>query len=234
MYGGVRIHATGLGRAMLPLGIWIAASLLLAYAPVWFQRKLMMGIHLPVCMIAAVGLDDLARRVSTGRKWAYAGVVVASLAFTAVTHVRNFDVLRNDVRQDVGAFYVTPDLRRAFRFLAEHTDPDSVVLAAYEATRLIPGAAGNTVTYGHWAQSIDVRAHVAWLRRVFGPPGAMSAADRQRELRESAIDYVFIDQTMLREWLRGRIPEWLATVGATVYSGPGVRIIEVAKEHGKR
>lgn len=108
------------------------------------------------------------------------------------------------------------------------------MLAAYEATRFIPGAAGNTVTCGHWAQSIDLQAHVAWLRRIFGPPGATSAADRQRELKESAIDYVSIDQTMLREWLRGRIPGWLATVGATVCSGPGVRIIEVAKEHGKR
>jgi len=120
----------------------------------------MTGIHTPVCRIAAIGLEDLARRV-------FAGVVAVSVALTTAIHVRNFDAVR--------------------------TDADSVVLAAYESIRLLPGAAGNTVTYGHWAQSVDVAAHVAWPRRVFKPPGGMSPSDRRRALGEFSIDYVLVD-----------------------------------------
>jgi hypothetical protein len=44
----------------LPL-FWVAVTALLVYSPVWFQRHMVLGLHLPVCIVAAVGLSRRAR-----------------------------------------------------------------------------------------------------------------------------------------------------------------------------
>src|SRR5262249_19348159 len=61
----IRPAVAGLGQRLMPV-VWGAVGFVLPYLPFTFQRKLVMGLHLPLAFLAAVGAVALARWV-TGR-----------------------------------------------------------------------------------------------------------------------------------------------------------------------
>lgn len=225
LVGLARALAEKRAARLVTLLVWIAAALALAYAPVWFQRHLIMGVHIPVCALAAVGVCDLARRVCGARPRLRIALVVALVAATTPTHYANYRDALEAAREDPAAYYVPEGLAAALDFLGRNAPSEALVLAHPETARLIPGASGNGVTLGHWAQSVDADEHLRWLRRLFSPGGS---AQKLRMLRGSRIDYVFVDGAMRRHWLGGGTPGWLAEVGETIYDRDGVRIVRVA------
>src|SRR5205823_5402592 len=56
-----------------------------------------------------------------------------------------------------GAYYLSNEKMEGLRFLSTHSDPNDVVFATIATSRLIPAFAGNTVVWGHWAMSIDLK-----------------------------------------------------------------------------
>jgi hypothetical protein len=50
------------------LVVWFSLSVLLAYAPFWFQRKLIVGAHIPVCILAAVALAFFFSRIQNPQR----------------------------------------------------------------------------------------------------------------------------------------------------------------------
>jgi hypothetical protein len=229
LYGTVQIWRSKSLDRFTPLLIWITASLALAYTPIWFQRKLIMGIHIPVSLIAAVGLTGLARWLSFGKRPLFAAIATGIVLVSGATHLQVVTAMAEEMRQDPTAYFVPAPLEQAFRFLGTQTDPDSVVLAHYHAARHIPGASGNTVTLGHWAQSVDLEQQMHWLGTLFSRTGSLSAAQRQAALRASSIDYVLLEPRMLEQWLGGNVPAWLDAMGETVYDADGVRVIEIKR-----
>lgn len=226
LFGLARASAEHRVGRLVTIVVWVAAALGLAYAPVWFQRRLVMGIHIPVCLLAAIGVCDLARRASRGRAAVRIALVIGLVATTTPTHYVNYREALESARDDPAAYYVPESLAAALRFLDEHVPSEAVVLAHPHAARLIPGASGNAVTLGHWAQSVGNDQHLRWLRSLFAPGHGL---DKVNMLRSSRIDYVFVDASMRRYWLGGETPGWLADVGETVYDRDGVRIVRVER-----
>ncbi len=46
--------------------LWFLMSVVFAYFPFWFQRKLIFGAHIPLCILAAVSLRPHARKATNG------------------------------------------------------------------------------------------------------------------------------------------------------------------------
>ena len=214
----------------LPL-FWVAATALLVYAPVWFQRHMALGVHVPVCIVAAVGLERVAARASAGRSALFAALVVVVVAASALTQLHNISAGERAVRRDTGDYYLPEQLAQVFEALRSRSDPQDRVLAHPSIAVQIPGRTGNTVLLGHWAQSVDARDTRRWLGFLFAPlpdePAARAVAERRASLAERRVRYLLVDPRMRREWFRGPAPEWLAHDFAPVFQAGPYTLLEV-------
>jgi len=202
------IFRRGRAAESWPLLMWMLGSLDLAYFPVWFQRKLLGGLHLPVCLLAGIGADSILPAPASGlASW---GLGFALVAFSGATHAVNY---RSAMRQlsDPGLvqYYVPRELAALMDDLRAQKRPDEIVLASIPISELIPGWSGNTVVYGHWAQTVDQAERDAWVAKVLSPASGLSAAERRSALRAEGIAYVLVDGE-LRKSLGGELPAWLA------------------------
>ena len=217
-------------RYALPI-IWIVISFLAAYSPVWFQRKLLFGIHVPLCILGALGLDSIVKKLTEKRASLALPLCAFALCLTVPTHVQVFEMFRKAIRKDPLAYYVPSRYTKAFAFLDAHSSPDDVVLADYATSRLLPGLAGNTVVFGHWAQSVDRKERMQWVGSLFSKATSPADVDgKKRRLLNSDIDYIFVDGPMRRDWFHGNTPGWLFTCASMAYSGDGIDLLRLKKQ----
>jgi hypothetical protein len=178
------------------IALWFLLSLILAYFPFWFQRKLIFGAQIPLCIISGIVFEAILVRwvAKPWRKWAWISAAVALLPLSTATSCyllvsENKEVSAN---QD-GSYYLSDELFDGLRILSDRTRPDQIVFARALTSRLIPALAGNTVVWGHWAMSIDSKERQSALAKSLGPGSALSAEARASEFWGSGIQIIFAD-----------------------------------------
>jgi len=204
---GLLVGREQLLKRCWPVVLWFVLSALLAYFPFWFQRKLIFGAHVPLCIVAAVSLDLLLNRFSNSRTrgWVAAVVAVIFLPLLVTTPAFLLDRENREVRDNTdGYYYVSGDVMDGLRFLKTGTKPRDVVFASVETSRLIPGLAGNTVVWGHWAQSVDLAERQIWITNLFNPRAVWTDPNRAREFWGTNIQYIFADGLLKQSVEQGR------------------------------
>jgi hypothetical protein len=205
---------------------WVGVTSLLLYSPVWFQRHMALGLHLPVCIVAAVGLERIAGLASRGRPAVFAAVVAVVVAASAVTHFHNVVVGERAVRRQPSAYFLSGELAQALETLKARSDPEDRVLAHPSIAVQIPGRTGNPVLLGHWAQSVDSEEIQRWLGFLFSQASEARDAERRAAMHERRVRYVLVEPKMRRDWFRGPTPEWLARDFEVVFQADRVALLE--------
>ena len=192
-----------------PLMLWFVISVVLAYFPFWFQRKLIFGSPIPLCIMAAISLDLILNRFSNSRArgWVAAAAAIIFLPLLVSTPVYLFASESREVRSNAdGYYYVSNDVMDGLHFLHTRTKPNDVVFATVETSRLIPGLAGNTVVWGHWAQSVDLSERQNWITNLFNAHADWTDPDRARQFWGTNIQYIFADGAFKKSLEQG--PRW--------------------------
>jgi hypothetical protein len=190
-----------------PVLLWFVLSVTLAYFPVWFQRKLIFGAQIPLAIFAAVSLDLLLDRFSNSRARGRVTAVLAVILLPLLVSTPVFlNVRQNrEVRANTdGYYYVSGDVMDGLHFLKTETKPGDAVFARVETSRLIPGLAGNTVVWGHWAQSVDMPERQNWITNLFNPHADWSDPARARGFWSTNIQYIFADGPLKQSVEQGR------------------------------
>jgi hypothetical protein len=199
------------GRWMKPywqVVAWFGLSLALAYAPLWFQRKLIMGAHIPLCILAAIAFDLLLAKCASakptqaneawvGHPQARLGLAAATVVLVpllALTPMYLILMLSREVQANIdGVYYISPDMDAALKFMKQHSSPDDIVLATLGTSMMIPAYAGNTVVWGHWAMAVDADEREAWSQDLFDRPQNWNDEARARDFWTSGVEYIFAD-----------------------------------------
>ena len=205
-------------RSHAPLAAWIALSLALSFAPLWFQRKLLFGLQIPVSIWAACALTCVVHSRAVA-----AALIALSLCTPPFLLHSQLRTLR-DSRGDADPFTVAPDLASALAYLRDHVDPDETVVASYETSRLIPALAGQTVLWGHWAQSVDLAARREEMDEALRTPRRPHDR-RAAAFWASGARYALTDPTLLGE-TAGTIPTWLAADTRVLFQRGAVCVLE--------
>lgn len=208
-------------RRLWPLLLWVGLSLCLAYAPVWFQRKSLFGLQLPLCILAAFGIVSVLRRPIA--RWLVIGIMATTPAFLVQHELRGMRRV-----EGVNPYFVSDDLVAALHYLRGETLPETIVFASEEVSSLVPALAGNTVVWGHWAQSVDREAQRARYLSVFDPSSGWSDERRAVEFAKTGIRYVLLDPT-LRSFMEGTVPEWLRRDSNVVWRRGAIEIVELTR-----
>jgi hypothetical protein len=207
---GLMVEREQLMKLCWPVMLWFVLSVVLAYFPFWFQRKLIFGAHIPLCITAAISLDLLLNRFPKSRKrgWVAAVAAVILLPLLVSTPVYLLARENREMRNNTtGAYYINNDVMDGLHFLKTRTKPGDVVFATVETSRLVPGLAGNTVVWGHWAQSVDFMERQNWITSLFNPQADWTDSARAREFWGKDIEYIFADGSLKQSLEQGR-PQW--------------------------
>jgi hypothetical protein len=134
--------------------VWAVIGFVIPYTPVGQQRKLVMGLHIPLCILCAYALNKLAKRVPARLA---PGVACIVLLLVSQSNIRF-------LQQDIGLLtqgrtvthyrpFLSRDELSAMRYLRSHAKMGETVLAEPTFSLFAPALAGCQVYYGHWSET---------------------------------------------------------------------------------
>ena len=178
------------GTPLLFALCWAVAGFLIAYFPMPFQRKMLMGEHLPLCLLAGGGAAWLARRFAPRHQAvALALLVLASAPSSALFLRRDFRHLETLKSETHLTPYPLLDQRDVYDWLRANTPADATVVGLPGLCTYLPGEAGRAVWAGHWAETLGYGGKDAQFADAFDQEA--SDAARHAFLLSTGSQYLF-------------------------------------------
>lgn len=174
-------------RSKIFLLVWLVVTLLLFYSPLLFNRKLLMGFHIPLSIIASIGFFEAYKRLRGKINFNVLLTLVLTLSFAS-----NLGILFSDMRAFSSGqfpFYIEEDLSQAFRWLEENTQPSDVILSSRSMGDFIQSYSGNKAFLVQWSQTLRYPEKRELVSKFFNEN--TTDQDREAILKEYDIDYVF-------------------------------------------
>ena len=133
---------------------WAVGGLVVCYLPFAFQRKMLMGEHIPLCLLAGVGAAWLAKRYTPrAQTLTLVLLVLASAPSNALFLVRDMRHLQFNKSETHLSPFLSTDLVDVYRWFRANTPADAAVVGPPGYCTYLPGEAGRVVWAGHWAET---------------------------------------------------------------------------------
>ena len=150
----------------LLLLVWSVVAFTLPYLPVGQQRKLIMGTHIPLCILCAYGLTALLSRVQPKAR---VGVLAVLVIVSARSNVQFLaDDMRMLIRGETApryAAYISKSELAAMRYLRSNAGRGDTLFAPPSFALFVPAFTGREVYYGHWSETPDYEDKIQeWVR----------------------------------------------------------------------
>jgi hypothetical protein len=155
------------------IACWFVAGLSVIYLrdlhghPVLFQRKTIMGEHVPLCLLAGASMALLLKyvRPMAVRAVLAALLILASAPSNLLFLARDIRHLRQNRSENGRALYLSNGFADALSWLRDNAPPNAAVFGFPEDCLYVPGLAGRAVWSGHWSETPDFGQKVAWFYR---------------------------------------------------------------------
>jgi len=172
----------------LLLVAWVIAAGAGMYAPLALQRRLALGLQVPVALLAAAGWWQAIRpRLRTRLR---GPVTVAMLGLSTLTNLFLVAMLVLAALRGEPRFYLSDGEWQALEWLRDAVDHDRVVLCAPQTGMFVPAWAGQRVVYGHPFETVDAERRKAQAEAYWS--GEMGPTERESFLRENRVRYVLV------------------------------------------
>ena len=167
----------------LALRVWPFAAALVYLLPVGtFPYHSLQGLALPLSILAVAGVAGVAPRP---RPWL---VVAAVFVLTVPGFIHKLELPRNNIRENVYAYYILEDEGRALDFLEGDPRPGGVLAAEY-ASNMVPFRTGREVYQGALSWTPDYGMKLAKSNALFD--GKLDVADARDYVRGSDARFLF-------------------------------------------
>lgn len=199
----------------LLLLVWILVTLPLLYAPISLQRRLSLGLHVPIGILAALGVTELVHA-----KWprrALIGVTLLTSVFIELA-------LLGGATAHNPSIYLSNNEAAALNWLQHNAPMDTVVLTSPEMGGFVPAFAGQRVVYGHPYETVDAPRREQQVKDFFA-----GTLDRVQLLRDNAVAYILVGP---REQKLGAVDMTRLPVEA-VFTAGDVVVYRVERDSGK-
>lgn len=201
-------------RTRLLLIVWAVIGFAAPYAPIAQQRKLIMGLHIPLCILCAYALSRMLLRLPRSL-----GTIVLAgvLLLMAGTNMR---FLSNDVKllgEGKTVTHYSPYLSNqeldAMRYLRMHAKPSDSVFAPPELSLFIPAYSGCSVYCGHWSETPDYAGKIHQWAASMDPDTTDS--EGMRTFLDSRANYLVYWDGEGGYWYRDLAQQYLKRVFQT-------------------
>jgi hypothetical protein len=202
--GGIAVAFRRRARTDLFLLAWVGCVVVLLYVPFALQRRFITGLHAPLVILAALGLE----RYVWPRVRRRALVTGLLVGFTALSNLFVLLVSISGVALGRHPLVMTSDEAAACTWLLQNTTWTDTVLAPPDSGHFIPAWAGNRVVYGHPFETIDAETKEAEVTHFFSPDA--TTAERRALLDRYGVRFVLVTsaETDLDPAALGLFPAW--------------------------
>jgi len=187
--------------------LWVALVAVLVHLPWNLQRRFLEGVHIPLGLLAGVGLSEGLlphwRRVRWRRF--LVALVVALLAMSNLYLTAGLTLAAANQAQEL--FWPT-DLLAGVDWLGENGAWDETVLAGLKNGNLIAARIGRRVVLGHWMETVDYEGKREAVARFYA--AETSDSERLDLLEKWEVAYVFhaVEERTLGDFDPAAVP-WL-------------------------
>lgn len=224
----------GAWRRLFP-AVWLVCGAAAVYLPVAFQRKMMEGLAVALCVLGGQALGALVtgpalRGIGREVRLALAGAVIVATVPSNLLFIG--EALRNTLANNrtqlavlAPPAYLATDEVAGLRWLAQHTTPQDVILSSSLTGSHVPAFARCRTVIGHWAETLDFAALAGAVTRFYDP--AASIGERVALLRMWQPQYIWYgpQERALQESNGLAVADPLAGSGIPVaYRNPQVTI----------
>lgn len=176
---------------------WIAASFVLVYSPIFFQRRFIEGVHIPLSLVATAGIivllnyfskyiHSLAQSIFS---YIFVFIVIFFLGISSfVTSIKEVLIITSDNLSSY-YYYLLKDEFLGMNWAKENTTSKDVFLTSWFYGNLLPGITGRKVFLGHKVQTPYFDNKVAQANKFFEEKDILQAL---QFLRENKITYIFL------------------------------------------
>jgi len=213
--------------------LWAVVTLAFIYIPTSifsFARKMIEGVHLPLCFLAACGLVWLVARIPS--QLIQRAILIAVVAISCISSgqfiiwtLHNAEDNNTTRPGMLPPLYLMSGDAAALQFLAQQTDPaqPQVVLCMPYIGNYVPRETGMYAYNGHWAETLNQESKLDQVLRFYR--GTMAEDEARTFLRANHIRYVFNgayekaiggeSSSALSQQLK--LPQIYANEGAAIY-----------------
>lgn len=175
----------------------VVTSLVLAYLPVSFQRRLISGAHIPMCSLAAAGIHNWLvplwqrwRPVPTAKLPHREGMIrIGVLGFSSISSAYVLLSILISILTYAPGIYIPTDVAAGVDWLVTGTPTDAAVFSSFATGMVIPAYAGRRVFWGHSLETPFLTQKRAEATHFFSTTA--SDADRQAMLKRYGITHLF-------------------------------------------
>lgn len=210
---------------------WIIAGFLLAYSPLSFQRRLLMGLQIPLAIISAFAIFEIGKRYAVNIKTFFviaAIIVVFSSIDSAAFLLTDIDYLK----KNSFPFFLDKNLLSALNWMNINTDNRDIILSSREIGNFIPRYTGNRVFIGHWAQTINIEQKQKEVEKFY----SLEASKQEMNdfLKANSISYVLCGDFEFE--CKNKIWEekMLALNAAIIFNNQSVKLYKINNPSGYR
>jgi hypothetical protein len=191
---------------------WLCLGGLALYAPFDLQRRLSLGLWMPLTLCAVIGLREVLwpRIARAWRPLALIGLAILVLPSNMLVY---FATVAAVARRDP-AIFLTQSEAAALTWLAANTARGAVVAASPQMSLFIPARTDARVVYGHPFETVEATAHKQAVEDFYN--GRLPAADF---VQQYAVSYVMVGD---RERSLGSGPSGLAAWRSVFHDGDTV------------
>lgn len=180
------------------------------HLPMNFERKMVMGAHLPLCALAGWGLWLLVRHLPARRALL---VTAVAIALTTPSNIRWLardvqNLIRNMANTGMHRAYMEPEEWEAVQWLAQNTRHEEGVLAFPSFGVFIPPFAGNRVYAGHWGETPQFAERLRETLRFLD--ARRSDEERYELLRRARVRYIVTFSPEMEGWFGVPLRDFVA------------------------
>lgn len=160
---------------------WLLISLILLYLPWGLQRRMMVGIYIPVVGLAAERLGSLL--ANPRRLWV---ATTGSLLLVLPTHLLILLAVVYGIRTHDPQLFLMRDEVASYTWIESNTPPEALIMASPQSGLFIPAYTGRRVIYGHPFETVDAESNKNLVEEFFS-----SGEERIARTLPGEVDYVF-------------------------------------------
>jgi len=147
------------------LVIWVGVTLLLLYSPVSFQRRFSMGLHIPLAILAGVGLyRGVIVRIGQARRRWMTRAILGAMTLTNFVIVLMFLLA---ALFHLPGLYLTNDEAAGLAWLRSHGEAEAVILSSTELGKFVPVFSGGRAVSGHPFETVNAEVAEADVLRFY-------------------------------------------------------------------
>jgi hypothetical protein len=148
--------------------IWVVTTLVLIYLPISLQRRLIMGLHIPICTLTAITLTRFVKEGGWRNRLTIIVVTLGIMGTALVWMLPIMGLLSPASQKNLQRkLYLRQDEITALNWLDKHSDSSDVILASPWLGMFVPEYTGAHAYFGHPFETINADEKTRLLKAFY-------------------------------------------------------------------